>query len=138
MIRRPPRSPLFPYTTLFRSVDLVGRAQPEVQAGIDGGLEAARGHLLQQLGRAMLLDDHLRADPRRVGSGAPQHDRQVRVSVELARVVAVDRGRGVEIVHDQVEGTVVVQVRVDLAVRETRMPQAPRLCTVLNSPVLYV
>src|SRR2546427_4878017 len=25
MIRRPPRSTLFPYTTLFRSLDLVGR-----------------------------------------------------------------------------------------------------------------
>src|SRR5688572_31821300 len=29
MIRRPPRSTLFPYTTLFRSVDLRGRARRE-------------------------------------------------------------------------------------------------------------
>src|SRR5690242_21069326 len=29
MIRRPPRSTLFPYTTLFRSVDLQGRVDPE-------------------------------------------------------------------------------------------------------------
>src|SRR3989449_7138357 len=28
MIRRPPRSTLFPYTTLFRSHDHVGRAEP--------------------------------------------------------------------------------------------------------------
>src|SRR3712207_8700538 len=28
MIRRPPRSTLFPYTTLFRSVELVGELQP--------------------------------------------------------------------------------------------------------------
>src|SRR2546425_3776155 len=28
MIRRPPRSTLFPYTTLFRSHELGGRAQP--------------------------------------------------------------------------------------------------------------
>src|SRR2546430_12412257 len=29
MIRRPPRSTLFPYTTLFRSVELVGRQPGE-------------------------------------------------------------------------------------------------------------
>src|SRR3712207_8227341 len=33
MIRRPPRSTLFPYTTLFRS-------DPGVLAGLEGGLEA--------------------------------------------------------------------------------------------------
>src|SRR5256885_6768727 len=33
MIRRPPRSTLFPYTTLFRSVDLQRRADEQV-AGI--------------------------------------------------------------------------------------------------------
>src|SRR2546430_13551843 len=35
MIRRPPRSTLFPYTTLFRSVDLSGfTADQEFQAGL--------------------------------------------------------------------------------------------------------
>src|SRR5689334_23735358 len=29
MIRRPPRSTLFPYTTLFRSLRRIGRAEPE-------------------------------------------------------------------------------------------------------------
>src|SRR5438477_6001422 len=41
MIRRPPRSPLFPYTTLFRSrlvVDLVGGLQD--QAGIEVVIDA--------------------------------------------------------------------------------------------------
>src|SRR5256885_704667 len=32
MIRRPPRSTLFPYTTLFRSVDLAARALPPLLA----------------------------------------------------------------------------------------------------------
>src|SRR5258707_6671436 len=36
MIRRPPRSTLFPYTTLFRSVDLLARTP-------DGGLWLATG-----------------------------------------------------------------------------------------------
>src|SRR5574341_126008 len=34
MIRRPPRSTLFPYTTLFRSVDLRGTAGVRPQAGL--------------------------------------------------------------------------------------------------------
>src|SRR3712207_7418752 len=32
MIRRPPRSTLFPYTTLFRSVDIVNRMQEACRA----------------------------------------------------------------------------------------------------------
>src|SRR2546430_8616798 len=35
MIRRPPRSTLFPYTTLFRSQDLTGNRLAE--AGVPGG-----------------------------------------------------------------------------------------------------
>src|SRR3712207_7066222 len=36
MIRRPPRSTLFPYTTLFRSLqDLLDGAMPAVQRGAD-------------------------------------------------------------------------------------------------------
>src|SRR3712207_8007865 len=41
MIRRPPRSTLFPYTTLFRS--LVGAAAPRSRALSGRGLEASRG-----------------------------------------------------------------------------------------------
>src|ERR1035441_10230454 len=40
MIRRPPRSPLFPYTTLFRSVGLRGPAIGAA-AGARRGFEAA-------------------------------------------------------------------------------------------------
>src|SRR5688572_32945457 len=44
MIRRPPRSTLFPYTTLFRSLDL--RANPEMEAqgvAIEAHLDRGRG-----------------------------------------------------------------------------------------------
>src|SRR3712207_8942516 len=41
MIRRPPRSTLFPYTTLFRSA-------PEAAHAEDGGLEALREGRLQR------------------------------------------------------------------------------------------
>src|SRR5690348_17761546 len=34
MIRRPPRSTLFPYTTLFRSVRMMGAVQPFISGAI--------------------------------------------------------------------------------------------------------
>src|SRR4051794_41709912 len=37
MIRRPPRSTLFPYTTLFRSRSLVGEPEDRVRDGARGG-----------------------------------------------------------------------------------------------------
>src|SRR3712207_8321151 len=37
MIRRPPRSTLFPYTTLFRSRRGVARRHPELRLGVGGG-----------------------------------------------------------------------------------------------------
>src|SRR3712207_7945369 len=47
MIRRPPRSTLFPYTTLFRSIDLLPHRPDRAQwlVGIDGpgGLVERRG-----------------------------------------------------------------------------------------------
>src|SRR5690349_22759534 len=51
MIRRPPRSTLFPYTTLFRSAR--GRGDPAVRAGDD----------VRDLHRHVLLDLHRGADP---------------------------------------------------------------------------
>src|SRR3712207_7891880 len=42
MIRRPPRSTLFPYTTLFRSVGDHRREDPE-KDDAEGGLERGRG-----------------------------------------------------------------------------------------------
>src|SRR2546430_13490620 len=53
MIRRPPRSTLFPYTTLFRS------------RGAHFGHDDARGRLAAQLAR--LIDRLLECDPHAVG-----------------------------------------------------------------------
>src|SRR5256885_10715247 len=44
MIRRPPRSPLFPYTTLFRSALDVGKVGQVASRGMDAGF-GARQHL---------------------------------------------------------------------------------------------
>src|SRR2546422_8498621 len=46
MIRRPPRSTLFPYTTLFRSLDGSGRILAGAR-GADGKLVDALGYLAQ-------------------------------------------------------------------------------------------
>src|SRR2546427_6678777 len=50
MIRRPPRSTLFPYTTLFRST-LVGRGRPGELAGHERGerIGRVRGRVAERL-----------------------------------------------------------------------------------------
>src|SRR3989442_5326156 len=49
MIRRPPRSTLFPYTTLFRSLHVVGPPAPvaHVQAKVEVDHRASPGHDLR-------------------------------------------------------------------------------------------
>src|SRR3712207_7300497 len=73
MIRRPPRSTLFPYTTLFRSLEgespkvnfarLLNRAQHVVYAihekkQLRGQLEAAGVRVFNRAGEARFLDAH--------------------------------------------------------------------------------
>src|ERR1044072_6122722 len=49
MIRRPPRSPLFPYTTLFRSVHrLRGRSDDLRHGGEGGGVAVEDEHVLDR------------------------------------------------------------------------------------------
>src|SRR2546428_4900660 len=57
MIRRPPRSTLFPYTTLFRSAQHVARGDDVALAHLQG----ARGHE---------LGEHARAAPQPGGEAA--------------------------------------------------------------------
>src|SRR2546427_6140778 len=55
MIRRPPRSTLFPYTTLFRSGEDQRDGQPGRRAGAAGGagVRARRGPGTREPGRAL-------------------------------------------------------------------------------------
>src|SRR3712207_9171593 len=82
MIRRPPRSTLFPYTTLFRSWLRVGRTEAEVGADIAA---------------AILAEGHVGVDFTIVGSGpngaSPHHELSGR-TVEAGDVVVVDIGGG--------------------------------------------
>src|SRR3712207_7652284 len=69
MIRRPPRSTLFPYTTLFRSAQLphldasvpaAGRQECTVRAESDGrNIPGVAGERQQRLARTRLEDPHL-------------------------------------------------------------------------------
>src|SRR2546422_11708080 len=60
MIRRPPRSTLFPYTTLFRSLMTKGIALPPERATVRAGDHAdARRRELQHLGERPM---HIRSE----------------------------------------------------------------------------
>src|SRR3712207_9003511 len=60
MIRRPPRSTLFPYTTLFRSaVEGVSALEPEVEKLADGALSAKTDEFRERLRAGETLDDIL-------------------------------------------------------------------------------
>src|SRR5256885_11312348 len=56
MIRRPPRSTLFPYTTLFRSRRLESRVLEDVRHQL--GLDALAGHQLQHLQALLRSEEH--------------------------------------------------------------------------------
>src|SRR2546425_11846736 len=81
MIRRPPRSTLFPYTTLFRSVKTIGAAAiardgkpPAIIAVADEGLEPAR------VDRSLEPGDH--------ADGHRSHTIELRR--EVAKITAAD------------------------------------------------
>src|SRR2546422_6566423 len=66
MIRRPPRSTLFPYTTLFRS-------RPALQAFVDSGRVAGAVAIVLRRGRVVALDTVGWAD---LESHLPMRDRK--------------------------------------------------------------
>src|SRR2546427_3673884 len=73
MIRRPPRSTLFPYTTLFRSVLMRGKRSVTLDLKADSGKEAA----LQLIARADALIEGFRPGVmERLGLGPNERDRK--------------------------------------------------------------
>src|SRR2546430_5310929 len=77
MIRRPPRSTLFPYTTLFRSLAGVGRLEP-------GVTERDLGELASHVGERLILRREAGTQPRGP-VGRPQLELVDPVDVEVLR-----------------------------------------------------
>src|SRR5256885_6891951 len=79
MIRRPPRSTLFPYTTLFRSLD-PGRAEHLERAHVEEGgarqLRAASQALHHERGNSMLSQKHRSRQPDQAAAGGQYGDRK--------------------------------------------------------------
>src|SRR3712207_8499664 len=75
MIRRPPRSTLFPYTTLFRSARVLEERQVEARRALLVAVE-------QVVDRRVVLVDGLLDQP---------HPHDARVEVDVARGIAGDR-----------------------------------------------
>src|SRR3712207_9140393 len=89
MIRRPPRSTLCPYTTLFRSRDDGELADPAPLEELDGGLRAPAPEDEEPEGRqraGRLQDPRQPQEPQE----RQQHDQGVQPV--LAQVAALDRG----------------------------------------------
>src|SRR3712207_6908610 len=59
MIRRPPRSTLFPYTTLFRSLAELGEVRAEVLAAEDAVVQKAPVDVRHRRARAVHVHDEL-------------------------------------------------------------------------------
>src|SRR5438876_1923772 len=83
MLRRPPRSPLFPYTTLFRSEEGARRRPPRVARAPEQG-DRARAPPGRAPGAALR---NLRADPprhvRRRGGRSEEHTSELQSPVHL-------------------------------------------------------
>src|SRR3712207_9319026 len=67
MIRRPPRSTLFPYTTLFRSLEVDAVVRAVIEYGVQYDTDAALPSLLHQLAE-VLFGAQARIDLHVVGS----------------------------------------------------------------------
>src|SRR3712207_6921328 len=86
MIRRPPRSTLFPYTTLFRSAVDAGAARLAVPEQVDRG---AVQPLRMGVGLGEETGDHAGAEPPGAGVGhrlAGQQSQEVRLDRKSTRL----------------------------------------------------
>src|SRR2546430_17361531 len=100
MIRRPPRSTLFPYTTLFRSPHDRGEARVHLASlKAEPRADHAAGLAKVAEDRLRAVDRHREADRLRLFGDERVDADDVRAPVHerAARVARVDRGVGLEI-----------------------------------------
>src|SRR2546425_7417329 len=80
MIRRPPRSTLFPYTTLFRSINLRQMGGQESQPGFAGSKPLQQGDV-RDIGNRLLSCSDDRLPQRQTGGGV--HQDQLKQAVRV-------------------------------------------------------
>src|SRR2546422_4270490 len=73
MIRRPPRSTLFPYTTLFRSHDFVNAVRTDTAPRVDG----------EQATRSVVLTECCYAIARALGERSEEHTSELQSRLHL-------------------------------------------------------
>src|SRR5260221_6200019 len=96
MIRRPPRSTLFPYTTLFRSCPASERSRSRYECGV--GWQRTRQHRVRSLRGAAIVDideelDVAGAERDRIGRAADAGDTQADLGVDRDAFAGVVVGR---------------------------------------------
>src|SRR3712207_5029655 len=112
MIRRPPRSTLFPYTTLFRSLRQPGDAGPQRADAADEQLHRHAGRRRVVEGVDELLVDqrvHLDADARRpalAGVAGLPPDLLHQPGTDAVRGIAVAGGPGPAQLLDTLDGAI--------------------------------
>src|SRR5260221_8897107 len=82
MIRRPPRSTLFPYTTLFRSHEVPGLDLREARDVVDVLVGVERGELAARLGEAV-HDLHLHRAQAGVERRSEEHTSELQSHSDL-------------------------------------------------------
>src|SRR2546430_17489907 len=90
MIRRPPRSTLFPYTTLFRSRDGPVRVAHPVALRVTSAVEHGHGHARSGLARVLMHDPKHPDVVRAGGHRGPQYA-MGRRGHTTTRVIASDK-----------------------------------------------
>ena len=105
---------------------------------VDGGLEAAAGDDFAVEDLTAAEDPDLAADGKGVGGQAMEEDGEVMVMVQFAGIVAVDEGRSILVVDDQVQVAVIVQVAVGGAVGKGGMCEAPIDADVLETQIAQI
>src|SRR3712207_408829 len=125
MIRRPPRSTLFPYTTLFRSL---GRLRPVARLGDDDRVVPAAVHLHLVVAAAadVALRERVVLAERPVAQlDAARHHRRTRVGVRERRGPAAERDYRAEAAADERVHVGVVEVRQEAALAEAATGALP-------------
>src|SRR5688572_32337045 len=102
MLRRPPRSTLFPYTTLFRSLSLgllaVGHGDLQTSPLVGGELLAARGSPVELLRREHArLEAHGELDLLRTRS--EEHTSELQSQSNLVCRLLLEKKKKIVIIH---------------------------------------